>query len=99
MELYVLLLISAAAFGGYLLGLEGWRSASGLMGTMLAALIFAVPMGFWFLFNGLAFALKGGRGGFRANDVREVTTLLLAGVAFWICGVVVGWVQRKWRRR
>jgi hypothetical protein len=99
MGFYVLLLIGVAALGGYLWGLEGRRSTSGIMGTMLAALIFIIPMGFWFLFNGLAFALKGGRRGFRPSDVRDVTTLLVAALAIWICGVVVGWVQRKWRRR
>lgn len=97
MELYVLLLIGTAAFGGYLLGLEGRRSASGLMGTMLATLVFAVPVGFWFVFNLFAFVWKGGRGSFRPNDVRDVLTLLVAVVAFWMCGVLVGSVQRMWR--
>ncbi|NSY61066.1 hypothetical protein [Agrobacterium tumefaciens] len=99
MELYILLIVGAAGVGGYALGLEGKDSTSGLMGSMLAVLIFAVPMGFWLVFNVAVYLWNDGRAGFRVSDVRQVERILAIGAAVWICGLIIGWVQRLRTKR
>lgn len=99
MEIYYLLVLGSAGVGGYLLGLEGKESSTGLMGSMLAALIFLVPMGMWFAFNLIVYLFKGGRSGFRAGDVREVGGLLVIGVGIWLAGLGIGCFQRIRARR
>lgn len=46
-EAYALVIAAAAAYGGYHVGLWGDDKDAGIMGSILAALVFAVPMGFW----------------------------------------------------
>jgi hypothetical protein len=95
-EIYTLMIAGTAAYGGYHVGARGDDKNTGVMGSMLAALLFAVPMGFWLAFNVLAYALKGGRPGFAPEDVREAVWLLLFGIAIWLCAAAVGFVRRVW---
>ena len=99
LELYVIILVALAGFGGFNLGLSGGRKDEGVMGSIFAALIFAVPMGFWFVFNVFAYAVKGARSGFRPDDVRSVVGLLLTGVVVWLGAAIAGYVQRLRTRR
>jgi hypothetical protein len=92
-DIYNLLIAGTAAYGGYCVGVGG---ADKIMGSMLAVLIFAIPMGFWFFFNALAYAFKGGRPGFESEDVRWVVWLLLFGIAVWLCAAAVGFMRRVW---
>ncbi|MEP9389428.1 hypothetical protein [Mesorhizobium sp. KR9-304] len=99
MEIYTLIIVAVAAWGGYHLGLWEDKDA-GMMGSITAALIFAIPMGLWFAFNLLAYAFNwGGRSGFKPEDVWEVVATLLIGVAVWLCAVVVGYVKRTGTQR
>lgn len=99
MGLYYLIIAASAGIGGYLLGLEGKDSSSGTMCSLLAAMIFAVPMGFWLVFNSFIYLFKDGRAGFKTDDIREVGGLLSIGVSIWLCGLVIGWFQRIRARR
>lgn len=99
MELYVIVVVALAAFGGFNLGLSGGSKNEGVVASILAALIFAIPMGFWFVFNVLNYAIKGGRSGFRPDDVRSVVGLLLTGVVVWLGATIAGYVKRLSKRR
>ncbi|RNJ41099.1 hypothetical protein B5V01_30440 [Mesorhizobium erdmanii] len=59
MEAYALVIAAAATYGGYHVGLWGDDKDAGIMGSILAALVFAVPMGFWFAANVIGYALSG----------------------------------------
>jgi RsiW-degrading membrane proteinase PrsW (M82 family) len=94
MEVYSLVIAAAAAYGGYHVGLWGDDKDAGIMGSILAALAFAVPMGFWFAANVIGYAFSGRASGFKSGQVREVVGLLLFGAAVWLCAVAVGYVVR-----
>ena len=80
---------------GYCVG-AGDDVKDSIMVSMLAAMLFAVPMGFWFFFNLLAYAFEGGHPGFEPEDVRWVVGLLLFGIVVWLCAAAVGFVRRVW---
>lgn len=94
MEAYALIIAAAAAYGGYHLGLWGEDKYAGIMGSILAALAFAFPMGFWFAANVIWYAFSGRASGLKPGQVREVVGLLLFGAAVWLCAVAVGYVVR-----
>lgn len=99
LELYVIILVALAAFGGFNLGRSGGSKDEGGMGSIFAAMFFAVPMGFWFVFNVFAYAIKGARSSFRPDDVRSVVGLLLTGIVVWIGAAIAGYVWRLRTRR
>jgi hypothetical protein len=95
MKFFVLLVAAVAAYGGYRLGRRDEDGEDGMMVSLLAAMIFAIPMGFWFVFNLFAYFIRGGSPGFRPADVGQVVSLLVVGVGAWFCGLVVGYILRK----
>lgn len=92
-DVYVLLVAGVAAFGGYRLGHRGERD-EGITLSIAAAMMIAVPMGLWFVFNLFTYLIKGGRRGFEQQDVAEAASYIAVGVFAWLGGMVARYVVR-----
>lgn len=97
LHLYALILAASAGYGGYQMGL-GEDKDTGVMYSMIASMVFAVPMGLGFVSYLIAYLWNGGRRGFDIGDFKLALGFLILGMVVWLGGVVLGFYLRRKQR-